>query len=272
MRPYFLVAPTLWTGTTGKDWKALGSDYQVLGVYLQTGPAANQYGLYYVSRAQMIDETGVQLPTMKKVLAHFADTKYAFYDQEAQWCWVTTMARRQLLTNGSALTPGDRRAIGAAHWYKSLPDNPFLAPFFDTYHALLHLEQRRTATCAAVPLDLPFALAAPGTAIAVRAVTLDDLFERWWKHYPKPAGKRAARAEWAKLKPPPTEAAVDQWIQALERQRRSTQWLKDNGDYIPDPERYIKKGRMFDEETLLPSLTESDARTISALDSWTPPK
>lgn len=272
MRPYFLVAPTLWTGTTGKEWKTLGPPYQVLGVYLQTSPAANQYGLYYVSRAQMLDETGLPQPTLRKILTHFAESQFAFYDEDAQWCWVKNMARRQLLTNGGALAPGDRRAIGADNWYKSLPDNPFLAPYFDIYAPLLHLGVRRVGRTAPVAGPSLFPDATPETALIVRTVSRDDLFERWWKHYPKPAGKRAARAEWAKLKPPPTEADVETWILTLERQRRSSQWLKDNGDFIPDAERYIKKGRMFDEETLLPSLTESDARTLNALDNWTPPK
>lgn len=272
MRPYFLVAPTLWTGATGKEWKTLGPAFQVLGVYLQTSPAANQYGLYYVSRAQMVDETGLPAPTLKKILAHFAENNYAYYDEDAQWCWVVNMGKRQLLTNNKALEPGDRRAIGADNWYRSLPDNPFLAPYFDTYHALFHLAARRIGTTAPAQAPMLFTDAAPTTALIVRTVSRDDLFERWWKHYPKPAGKRAARAEWAKLKPAPTEADVDAWIQTLQRQRRSSQWLKDNGDYIPDAERYIKKGRMFDEETLLPSMTQEDARTLNALDSWTPPK
>jgi hypothetical protein len=276
MWPYFHVAPTIWTGTTGRSWKTLGAPYQLLGFYFQTSPHANPYGLYYVSRASIVDETGLALPTIQKVLGQFAESGYAIYDADDQWCWVINMTARQVLKNNAPLASTDNRIRGINAWYAGLPDNPFLGPYWDRYHALVHLAERRDGT--RQPEPAAEAVATPpllaGMEIVIPAPSQDELFERWWMEYPpkKRTGKKAARGEWARIKPRPTPESVAKMIDVLQYHRTCTQWIKDGGRFIPDPERYLKKGRY--EDVPAPAgveLSETDAQTSQTLQAWEPP-
>ena len=68
-----------------------------------------------------------------------------------------------------------------------------------------------------------------------------EAFEKFWTVYPKKVGKEAARKAFAKVKAP-----VDTLISAVEAQKTSAQWTKDNGQYIPNPATWLNQGRWED--------------------------
>lgn len=74
---------------------------------------------------------------------------------------------------------------------------------------------------------------------------LEDLFNRFWTAYPKKAGKDAARAAFAKRKP--DEALLGQMLAAIDTQKATEQWQRDNGQYIPHPSTWLNQGRFADE-------------------------
>ena len=67
-------------------------------------------------------------------------------------------------------------------------------------------------------------------------------FEEFWKAYPRKAGKDAARKAFAKAKVP-----VATLVAAVERQKKSAQWQKDGGQFIPHPATWLNQGRWQDE-------------------------
>ena len=73
-------------------------------------------------------------------------------------------------------------------------------------------------------------------------------FEQAWKEYParngRKAGKKAAKGVWQKLKP-----NLQEVLDALEWQKVGDEWIRDNGSYIPDMQRWLKNARWQDEET-----------------------
>lgn len=69
-----------------------------------------------------------------------------------------------------------------------------------------------------------------------------EAFTKFWEHYPKKKGKYAAFTEFKKIK----GVSVDTLINAVEKQKQSDQWQRDNGQYIPEPERWLKKRRWDD--------------------------
>lgn len=71
---------------------------------------------------------------------------------------------------------------------------------------------------------------------------IDDDFELFWKDYPKKVGKEAARKSWNINKPP-----IDLVLDSLRWQKRTTQWSKNDGQYIPNPTTWINQGRWQDE-------------------------
>lgn len=70
----------------------------------------------------------------------------------------------------------------------------------------------------------------------------DDAFSRFWAVYPKKVGKLAAQKSFAKVKAP-----VETLIAAVERQKLSSQWQKDGGQYIPNPATWLNQGRWEDD-------------------------
>lgn len=66
-------------------------------------------------------------------------------------------------------------------------------------------------------------------------------FERFWAVYPKKVGKQAALSAYKKVKVP-----VDTLIAAVEAQKRTAQWTRDNGQYIPNPATWLNQGRWED--------------------------
>lgn len=70
----------------------------------------------------------------------------------------------------------------------------------------------------------------------------DDGFELFWKAYPKKVGKQAARKAFHRVKAP-----VESLLQAISEQKRSDQWSRDGGRYIPNPATWLNQGRWEDE-------------------------
>ena len=69
-----------------------------------------------------------------------------------------------------------------------------------------------------------------------------EKFDRFWNAYPKKVGKEAARKAMAKVKAP-----IETILTAIEQQKRSEQWTKDNGQFIPNPATWLNQGRWGDE-------------------------
>ncbi len=70
-------------------------------------------------------------------------------------------------------------------------------------------------------------------------------FESFWEQYPNKKAKKDAFKSWMKLKP--TEELVSKILSALESHKKTSQWTKDNGQFVPYPATWLNKGRWEDE-------------------------
>ena len=73
-------------------------------------------------------------------------------------------------------------------------------------------------------------------------------FAAFWSAYPRcpnKVAKGAARAMWNQIQP--DEALQARILQALDEQKRSKGWLKEEGQYIPKPENWLRDERWDDE-------------------------
>lgn len=85
----------------------------------------------------------------------------------------------------------------------------------------------------------------------------NQLFESFWKLYPKKKGKKEAEKAWRKVK----AADVPAIMQALAVEIRSEQWLKNGGQYIPNPATWLNGERWNDEVQVANALpASSDGR------------
>lgn len=76
------------------------------------------------------------------------------------------------------------------------------------------------------------------------AEEIDSGFEKFWQAYPRRVAKTRAENAWKKLKP--NKELIDRILDALEKFKKTSQWLKDNGDYIPYPATWLN-GRRWEE-------------------------
>lgn len=87
----------------------------------------------------------------------------------------------------------------------------------------------------------------PKNARAREGERLEKSFERFWSAYPKKTAKQNAVKAWEKLKP--DEKLTARILTSLEQQKKSAQWTKDGGQYIPYPATWLNGKRWEDETT-----------------------
>ena len=97
---------------------------------------------------------------------------------------------------------------------------------------------------------------------------LQRRFDSFWKAYPKKVGKGAAEKAFAKAKPDDT--LTEKMLSAVEAAKRSSQWRKDGGQYIPNPATWLNQKRWDDElpeeaQMMQPTLAE---RGLENWDGW----
>lgn len=73
-------------------------------------------------------------------------------------------------------------------------------------------------------------------------------FEVFWSVYPKKKAKSDALKAWSKLKPAPELLASI--LKAIDVQKKSPDWLKENGKFIPHPATWLN-GRRWEDEIII---------------------
>lgn len=132
--------------------------------------------------------------------------------------------------------------------------------------ALANLDSTPSATCAGseAPPDseqnpkrsgssaAPADRASPPTSKPEKDKIAD--FKAFWAEYPRKVAKQDAEKAWLKLKP--DEALLAVMLKALEAQKKSEEWRRDKGQYIPYPATWLN-GKRWNDETSV-SLKSSD--------------
>lgn len=73
----------------------------------------------------------------------------------------------------------------------------------------------------------------------------EERFNRWYSTYPRKQAKGDARKAWQKINP--DDGLVAEMVAAVERQKRTHDWQKDGGKYIPLPATWLRAERWLDE-------------------------
>jgi len=74
-----------------------------------------------------------------------------------------------------------------------------------------------------------------------------SFFDRFYQAYPKHVAKEDAVRAWKKITPPPTEDFVNTLIARIDILRTTDGWLKNNGEFIPNPATWLN-GKRWDDE------------------------
>lgn len=73
-------------------------------------------------------------------------------------------------------------------------------------------------------------------------------FDEFWKTYPKKVNKVTSLKSWNKIKP--EKELQTKILEAIEKQKRSEQWKRENGRYVPDPATWLNNKRWEDESEI----------------------
>lgn len=73
----------------------------------------------------------------------------------------------------------------------------------------------------------------------------DENFYLFWKAYPKKVAKPRARKAFDKINPDDT--LLEKILAGVERAKKTRQWVKDSGEYIPHPATWLNAKRWEDE-------------------------
>lgn len=85
----------------------------------------------------------------------------------------------------------------------------------------------------------------PPITVNEPSMRANDGFMTFWKYYPRKVSKESAQKVWSKLTP---DAGLQATIlQAIEFQKRTEQWQKDGGRFIPHPATWLN-GRRWEDE------------------------
>ena len=91
-----------------------------------------------------------------------------------------------------------------------------------------------------------------------------ERFNLFWKFYPKKVGKGKCE-EWFKRNKPSQEL-TSMMIKAIEEQKSSPQWLKDDGQFIPNPFTWLNQKRWGDDLNGL--VNEREGGVIDDDEQW----
>lgn len=162
----------------------------------------------------------------------------------------------------------DLRILIAKKFVLSFPDgvivikhwkiNNYLRP--DRYKETTHAEKMNLLTIknngsytwytSGIPDDIPLVDAGKDRigkdriGKVISSSSSDDEFTSFWKAYPRKVGKGNAEKAWKKHKPP-----IEIVLVAIEAQKKTDQWSKDEGKFIPHPTTWLNGKRWEDEIT-----------------------
>lgn len=236
MRDYSKVSGAFWTGKTGK---ALRGDFQaqVVAMYLMTSPHANMIGVFHCPLIYIAHETGSPIEGALKGLQRLCNEAFCTYDEESEMVWVHEMARFQV---GDVLKPTDKQVLGIQKQYDSMPEGRIKSGFFEKYsEAFCIAGSKKKSKPLASPLQAPTKPeAGTGTETGV------NRFAEFWSAYPKKKAKADALKAWKKAE---VNGEFQSLLTALELQKQSADWKKNNGEFIPFPATWLN-GRRWEDE------------------------
>jgi hypothetical protein len=165
-------------------------------------------------------------------------------DEHRSWGWtITNYAKYHSIRNEEERREQNRQA--QARWRQKAADKqskPASANVSQhkpmSAHIDVDVDVDKEVSVAKATSQQPSGPSGPRCAV-------DERFERFWSAYPKKVGKDAAKRAFDKRRPDDTLARL--MVDSVNAQKSSAQWLKDGGQYIPNPATWINQGRWQDD-------------------------
>ena len=245
MAIYRTIQMSFWTDSKVDDEFTPEDKYFYL--YLLTNPHTELSGCYEISMKQMSRETGYNEDTVQrlinrmervhKVIRFSKETKEILIIHWNRYNWVNQSIKSSVEKNLKKIkNESFRRYLSnAINGIEEEESNKEEEIYKETVQYI------ETVTATGCPHTVGTGCTHGGGMVSES----DIAFESFWKAYPRKIGKEAARKAFAKVK----KSEWNLLVPAVEAQKRSQQWTKENGRYIPNPATWLNQGRWQDELT-----------------------
>lgn len=240
--------------------KKLSPEGKLFFLYLVTNSHTHVSGFYYLPLELAQIETGLRMKDVNTLCHTLFQSGLCGFDSERSLVWVRNMMRYQ--------GRGDKACQSAAHHVlEDLHRSPLIRDFLKEYpevaaklpvefveslipHTIGYPAQDGGATPDSL-FPIPDSLIlnpkqeqeSPAAPDTVFSYTPD--FERsFWNPYPKKVGKGKAFAVWNRISP--TAELREKINTSVLNHSASAQWMKKNGEYIPNPATFLSERRWED--------------------------
>jgi DNA-binding MltR family transcriptional regulator len=204
---------------------------------------------------------------VNKMLSLFADVEVNDDDRAANMAIMALLEKHGYLCQNDVPVPsrGDGKAYTGRVGIVATKDGVTFAIEFDRRS----IRQKSLCKLREYPCDARIILLRNGNVTeipdGIHAVfslrvskSNDDLFHRFWDAYPKKIDKRRSYEVFGRLKVTPE--LLEKMLCALEKQKKSKQWLEAKGQYIPYASTWLNGRRWEDEDKPLPARTADKPR------------
>ena len=234
----------------------LNTNERLFYFYLLTNEHTNIAGIYKVSIRKMASESCFSPDQVKKMLATFERTKKVYYREEhiimvnwpkhQKWHKLEKIHKgiRAILINQVPPYLFDimrKESIPYQYPIDSLSDGINSLPIgylYDTNYLDSNLDSDSD-------IDSDSDSMIHTSLNDEKPATHEHDFAQFWSAYPRKIGKGAAEKSWSKIKM--DDALFKTVLDAVESQKKSNQWKRDNGQYIPNPSTWLNQKRWEDE-------------------------
>jgi hypothetical protein len=235
-----------------------GPNAQTLFIYLITGPHTTALpGLSGVGEAALAEALGWPAPALRKVMAELIRLGMVKFDREARVVWVPNVIKYNLPQSPNVvrgwrptwdeipecdLKREARQVLGQAvcamgEGYAKAFQEALTEGYADPCpEAMANQEQEQEQ-------EQEYPPKAPQGGEG--AIADDEGFVQFWRAYPKRKAKEAARRAWHKLAPSADLLPVI--LVAIQRQKLSSDWQREDGRFIPHPASWLNQRRWEDE-------------------------
>ncbi len=265
---YRTILVRMWGDQKFRSLSPLPPSGQSLWLYLLTGPFSNRIGLFKAGEMALAEELGWDLKAFRKAFEEVIAYGLVKVSLKDRLIFIPnfTKINRPLFPNV---------VLSWSHEWKMVPECPLKLEAWETIKSNMGAVSDNAFIKAFVKAcPKPFIKALPkdtpkdtpiqeqeqeqehkeklhGRKSKKLSTDYPEDFACFWSAYPKKSKKIDALKAWGQRTPP-----LDACLKTLAWQKKSDQWTKEQGRYIPDPATWIRAGQWEDE------------KPVDPLDSW----
>ena len=196
---------------------------KLLFLYLLCNPATNLCGIYQLPLRIISSDTGISTESLKDIFSKFSSKERAYYLDG--WVILPNAPKNQDLNN-IKIRSGITRELEEVNQDLLIKVKELGIPYRYPIDTLSESELGLVRVKSKLKLG----------------ESMREDFEKFWSEYPKKVARKEAEKAFSRVK---VELSVV--LSGLDKWKKSEQWTKDDGQFVPHPTTWLNQERWNDE-------------------------